>query len=108
MIPPPRRRSIGRNAVTARNTGRRRSTPSEATPPGPAARPNPWLALLSAAAPPQPFLEVEHPRAGVQPQPLQGLRRQQREVMAGGAVRLDKITPPEILDPRHVEGEHPG
>ena len=37
----------------------------------------------------------------------QRLRRQQRDMMAGGAIHLYEIARPEILYPRGVEGEHP-
>jgi hypothetical protein len=33
---------------------------------------------------------------------------QQRHVMAGGAIDLDEIAPPENLDPRYVDGQHSG
>jgi len=34
------------------------------------------------------------------------IRRAQRDVMAGNTIELDEIAPPEILDPRHVQGHH--
>src|SRR5215472_15424744 len=71
--------------------------PSGATAPGPATRPNPRSPLPSAATAPQPFLEIEHPRARVRPQPLQGLRRQQRNVVAGGAGVAEIIAPTRLI-----------
>jgi hypothetical protein len=41
-----------------------------------------------------------------QSDPHQRVRRQQRNVVAGGAIYLDEVTYPEILDPRRVEGQH--
>ena len=39
-------------------------------------------------------------------QPQQRLRRQQRDMVAGGAIDLDEVTLPEILDPCRVERQH--
>ncbi len=36
--------------------------------------------------------------------PQEGVRRQQRDVLTGGAIDLDEVAPPEILDPRCLEG----
>jgi hypothetical protein len=45
---------------------------------------------------------------GAQSAPQQSLGRQQRDVMAGGAIDLREVARPEILDPRGVEGSIPG
>ena len=45
------------------------------------------------AAPKAPF-EVEQLRRGFQPHPQQRLRRQQCDMMAGGAIGLDQVAPP--------------
>jgi hypothetical protein len=62
--------------------------------------------LGSAPAAPEPVLEVENLRAEAQSDPEEGLRRQQRDVVAGGAIDLDEVALPEILDPRRVERQH--
>ena len=51
----------------------------------------------------RPF-EVENLRRGAQADPEQSPRRQQRDVMAGRAIDLHKVAPPEILDPRRIAG----
>jgi len=48
------------------------------------------------------LLQVENLRAGAEPETQQAVGRQQRDVMAGGAIYLDQIAPLEILDPRDV------
>jgi hypothetical protein len=53
-----------------------------------------------------PILEVEHPLARLQPKPGQECRCQQRRVSASGAVDLDEIPPPEILDPGRIQRDH--
>jgi hypothetical protein len=50
-------------------------------------------------------LKVQHLRLGAQPEPQEGLRRQQRDVMASGAIDLHEVALAEILDPRGVEGK---
>jgi VanZ family protein len=45
---------------------------------------------------------------GVQPELQQGRRRQQRDMMAGGAIAFDDIAMPEIFDPRQIQGLHFG
>src|SRR5271163_1723992 len=51
-------------------------------------------------------LEFENLGRGAQSAPQQSLRRQQRDVVAGGAIDLDQVAVPKILDPRRVKGEH--
>jgi hypothetical protein len=58
----------------------------------------------SASAAPDALFEVEHLGPGAQTVPEQKLRRQQRDMMAGGAIDLDEIAMPKILDPRQVKG----
>jgi hypothetical protein len=58
--------------------------------------------LPPAPAAPEPPFEVENLCRGAQPDPQQSLRRQQRDVMAGGAIDLDEVALSEILDPRGV------
>jgi len=48
-------------------------------------------------AAPEPSFEVENLRRGAQPNLQQPLRRQQRHILAGGAIDLDEVTPPEPL-----------
>jgi hypothetical protein len=55
---------------------------------------------------PEPPFEIEHFRRWAESDLQQGLRRQQRDVVAGGAIDFDEIPWPEILDPRHIAGEH--
>jgi hypothetical protein len=56
---------------------------------------------LPAATPtPQPPFEIEDLRAGAQSYPQQSLRRQQRDMVTGGAIDLDEVARPEVLDPR--------
>jgi hypothetical protein len=45
--------------------------------------------LLPASATPEPSFEVENLCRGAQSEPQQGLRRRQRDVMAGSAIYLD-------------------
>jgi hypothetical protein len=52
--------------------------------------------------------QLAHLGLRAQPEPYQKLRRQQRHVRAGGAIDLDEIATPEILDPRQVKGLHFG
>src|ERR1700674_380631 len=56
--------------------------------------------LPPAPAAPEPPFEIEYLGRGAQSAPQQGLRRQQRDMLAGGAIDLDEIARPEILDPR--------
>jgi hypothetical protein len=56
--------------------------------------------LPPAPAAPEPPFEIEDLRAGAQSGPQQSLRRQQRDVVAGG----DEVALPEILDPHQVQG----
>jgi hypothetical protein len=37
-----------------------------------------------------------------EPEPQQEVRCQQRDVLAGGAIDLDEIAPPKILDPYKI------
>jgi len=39
-------------------------------------------------------LEVENLGRGVEPEPEEGLRRQQRDMVAGGTIGLDQVAPP--------------
>jgi hypothetical protein len=61
--------------------------------------------LPPAPAAPEPAFEVENFRRGAEAHPQQGLRRQQRD-MVTGAIDLDEVTRPKVLDPRRIEGEH--
>jgi hypothetical protein len=51
------------------------------------------------AAPDAPF-EIENLRAGAEHEPQQGIRPQQGDAMAGGAIDLHDIAAPEVFDPR--------
>ena len=62
--------------------------------------------LLPAPSAPEPPFEVENLGRGAQSGPEQRLRRQQRDMVAGGAIDLDEVTLPEILDPCRVERQH--
>ena len=62
----------------------------------------------SASAAPDAPLEIRHLGLTVEPEPPQELRRQQRHVMAGGAIDPEEIATPEIVDPRQVQRQHPG
>jgi hypothetical protein len=46
----------------------------------------------------------EHLGRRAQSELQQGRRREQRDVMAGGAIDLDEVAAPEILDPRQIRG----
>jgi hypothetical protein len=59
----------------------------------------------SASPAPDPLLEIEHLGLRAEPKPQQKLRRQQRDVIAGGAIDLDEVALPETLDPCGVEGK---
>jgi len=61
---------------------------------------------LSASPEPDPLFEVEHLALGAEPEPQQELWREQRDVLAGGAIDLDKVALAKILDPRGAEGKH--
>jgi hypothetical protein len=61
---------------------------------------------LPPPAAPRPSFEVENLGRRAEPYPNQSLRRQQRDVMAGGLVNFDEVALPEILDPRRVERQH--
>ena len=52
---------------------------------------------------PVPF-QIEHLECGALSEPQEGVRRQQRDVLTGGAIDLDEVASPEILDPHYVEG----
>jgi hypothetical protein len=56
----------------------------------------------STPAAPDALLEVEYLGPRVEPEPQRKFRRQQRHAMAGGAIDLDEIPMPEILDPCQV------
>jgi hypothetical protein len=60
----------------------------------------------SAAATPDPLFEIEHLGLRAEAEPEQKVGPQQRDVMASGAIDLDEIATPEILDPRQVQGLH--
>jgi hypothetical protein len=102
MIPPTRRRSFSeqlRVGLHSAGNGIRPHAPcprhsTETTP-------RPFASAPAASEPP---FEVENFRRGAQPAPQQGLRRQQRDVMTGGAIDLHEVAEPEILDPRRVGG----
>ena len=51
-------------------------------------------ALRPAPAAPEAGFEVENLDHGAQPGPDEGLRRQQRDVVAGSAIDLDRVAPP--------------
>jgi hypothetical protein len=59
---------------------------------------------IASAAPDAPF-EIEYLSLRAEPEPPQELRRQQRHVMASGAIHLYEVAAPKILDPR--EGPAP-
>jgi|SRR5208282_1133820 len=44
----------------------------------------------------------------LKPEAQQELRCQQHDVMAGSTIHLDEGAPPEIFDPRQLQGEHSG
>jgi hypothetical protein len=46
--------------------------------------------------------------AGIEPGPQQEVWRQQRNLMAGGAIDFDEFATPEIFDTCQVEGLHSG
>jgi hypothetical protein len=54
---------------------------------------------IASAAPDAPF-EIEYLSLRAEPEPPQELRRQQRHVMASGAIHLYEVAAPKILDPR--------
>jgi hypothetical protein len=78
-----------------------RSKPRKARPTSSYAptSPKPAPPLPSTLAAPKPRFEIENLRRGALPDPRQRLRRQQRDVMAGGTIDLDEVTLAEILDP---------
>ena len=49
--------------------------------------------FLSASPAPDPLFEVEHLGLGAESEPQQKLWREQRHMMAGGAIDLDEIAP---------------
>jgi hypothetical protein len=61
---------------------------------------------LPASPTPDPLFEVEHLGLRAEPEAQKELRREQRDVTAGGTIDLHKIALPEILDPRGVERKH--
>jgi hypothetical protein len=63
--------------------------------------------MTPATATPEAPLQVEYLGRAAQAGLHQRLRRQQRDVVTGGAIDLYEVTLPEILDPHRVEGEHP-
>jgi hypothetical protein len=61
-----------------------------------------------AAAAPKPPLEVKHLGPRVEPEPQQKVRREHRDMMAGGAIDLDEIATSEILVTCQRQGLHSG
>lgn len=60
-----------------------------------------------APAAPEPLLQIEHLRAPVPTEPdEEGVRRQQRDVIAGAAIDLHLVASSEIPDPRQVKRHH--
>jgi hypothetical protein len=64
--------------------------------------------LLPAPAAPEPSFEVDTLAAGLGPTLGSAVRRQQRDVVAGGAIDFDELARSKILDPRRIEGQHSG
>jgi hypothetical protein len=62
--------------------------------------------FLSTAPAPDPLFEIEHLGLRAKPEAQEELRREHRDMVAAGAIDLDEITLPEILDPRGVERKH--
>ena len=54
----------------------------------------------SASAAADPARDIKHLDPRAEPELHQKVRHQQRDMMAGGAIDLDEIATPEILDPR--------
>jgi hypothetical protein len=112
VIPPTRRRSFPRLSVAGCARGRRQ----KATAPlerrslavSPPLHRNYRPPLPSAAPTPEPRFEIENLGRRAQADPQQSLRRQERDMVTGGAIDLDEVTQPKVLDPRGVEGEHSG
>jgi hypothetical protein len=78
LLSRPRGRASGHDLVGTAGTGaRKRGFTHPPRPPLPPASP-----------PPEPPFEVENLGCGAQPGPEESLRRQQRDVMTGGAVHL--------------------
>ena len=69
------------------------STPERATRPAPATHRNHRPPLPPAPAAPQPPFEVENLGRGAQPGLQQRLRRQQRDMVAGGAIDFSDLPP---------------
>src|SRR5262249_21278232 len=89
---------VGEVKVHRRDMGLR----SAPLPPAPRLPPPP------APAASEPVLQIEplRPPAPAKPDD-EGLRRQQRGVVAGLARHLQEVTSPEIPDPRQIKGQHP-
>ena len=55
----------------------------------------------------RPFVEVDHLLPWAEAEPGQECRGKQRRMQACGAIDLQEIARPEILDPSQVERHHP-
>jgi hypothetical protein len=82
----------------------KRGSPALAPPLDRHDRPSPRPASAAPDAP----LEVERLNVRAKPEPKKKLGRQQRDVMAGGAIDLHAIALPEILDLRQVQRQYSG
>jgi hypothetical protein len=56
--------------------------------------------------PPHPLFEVEHLGLRAEPEAQEKLWREQRHMLAGGAIHFDEVALSEILDPSGVKGHH--
>src|SRR5215469_10854366 len=101
---------VGEVKVHRRDMGLRSAAlqPAPTSPPLPPPDRDHRLPPPLAPTASQPVLQIEHLRTPVPAKPDdEGLRRQQRGVVAGLARHLQEVTSPEIPDPRQIKGQHP-